>query len=57
LRATNAKFERRFAYIERALEAQGRTLEQASLAEMDALWSEAKVDEKPAPEGRKEVRR
>jgi ATP diphosphatase len=42
LRATNAKFERRFAYIERALEAQGRTLEQASLAEMDALWNEAK---------------
>ncbi|QIP09861.1 nucleoside triphosphate pyrophosphohydrolase [Bradyrhizobium symbiodeficiens] len=43
LRATNAKFERRFAYIERALEAQGRTLEQASLAEMDALWNAAKT--------------
>jgi ATP diphosphatase len=43
LRATNAKFERRFAFIERALEAQGRTLEQASLAEMDALWNEAKT--------------
>src|SRR5438874_4171658 len=51
LRATNAKFERRFAYIERALEAQGRTLEQASLAEMDALWNEAKGDEKPESEG------
>ena len=49
LRATNAKFERRFAYIERALEAQGRTLEQASLAEMDALWNEAKGEMKPAP--------
>jgi ATP diphosphatase len=46
LRATNAKFERRFAYIERALAAQGRTPEQASLAEMDALWNEAK-DEEP----------
>ena len=57
LRATNAKFERRFAYIERALEAQGRTLEQASLAEMDALWNEAKGDEKPESEGRKEARR
>ncbi|QQO21833.1 nucleoside triphosphate pyrophosphohydrolase [Bradyrhizobium diazoefficiens] len=45
LRATNAKFERRFAYIERALEAQGRTLEQASLAEMDALWNAAKREE------------
>lgn len=43
LRATNAKFERRFAYIERALEARGRTLEQASLAEMDALWNAAKT--------------
>ena len=46
LRATNAKFERRFAYIERALEAQGRTLEQASLAEMDALWNAAKGEER-----------
>ncbi|MGY4288966.1 ATP diphosphatase [Bradyrhizobium sp. LM2.7] len=51
LRATNAKFERRFAFIERALEAQGRTLDQASLAEMDALWNAAKGDEKPASEG------
>ncbi len=46
LRATNAKFERRFAFIERALEAQGQTLEQASLAEMDALWNAAKGEEK-----------
>ncbi len=42
LRGTNAKFERRFGYIERALEAQGRSLQSASLAEMDALWNEAK---------------
>ncbi|MEA2835872.1 MAG: nucleoside triphosphate diphosphatase [Bradyrhizobium sp.] len=45
LRGTNAKFERRFAYIERALAAQGRSLESASLAEMDALWDEAKKSE------------
>src|SRR5580692_8223284 len=45
LRGTNAKFERRFGYIERALELQGRSLENASLAEMDALWNEAKVKE------------
>jgi nucleoside triphosphate diphosphatase len=45
LRGTNAKFERRFAYIERALAARGRTPEQASLAEMDALWNEAKGEE------------
>ena len=46
LRGTNAKFERRFAYIEQALAAQGRSLESASLAEMDALWNEAKAKEK-----------
>jgi ATP diphosphatase len=45
LRGTNAKFERRFAYIERALAAKGRTLQGASLAEMDALWNEAKGEE------------
>jgi nucleoside triphosphate diphosphatase len=45
LRGTNAKFERRFGYIERALAQQGRSLESASLAEMDALWNEAKTAE------------
>jgi nucleoside triphosphate diphosphatase len=45
LRGTNAKFERRFGYIERALAAAGRSLEGASLAEMDALWNEAKGEE------------
>jgi ATP diphosphatase len=45
LRGTNAKFERRFGYIERALASQGRTLESASLAEMDALWDKAKTAE------------
>jgi ATP diphosphatase len=48
LRGTNAKFERRFAYIERALAAKGRSLDGASLAEMDALWNEAKGAEGPA---------
>jgi nucleoside triphosphate diphosphatase len=45
LRRTNAKFTRRFAYIERSLAAQGRSLQSASLAEMDALWNEAKAGE------------
>jgi ATP diphosphatase len=45
LRGTNAKFERRFAYIESALAAQGRSPEDASLDEMDALWNEAKENE------------
>jgi len=46
LRATNAKFERRFAAIEQALAARGRTPKDATLAEMDALWDEAKAAEK-----------
>ena len=46
LRGTNAKFERRFAYIERALATEGRTLQEATLDEMDALWNEAKIEEK-----------
>ncbi|KTT28218.1 nucleoside triphosphate hydrolase [Pseudomonas oryzihabitans] len=46
LRQANAKFERRFRYIEDALKAQGRTPQEASLEEMDALWDAAKVAEK-----------
>jgi len=37
LRATNAKFERRFGAIERALAARGKTPQDATLSEMDAL--------------------
>jgi len=48
LRGTNAKFERRFASIEHALAARGKTPEQSTLAEMDALWDEAKQAEKAA---------
>src|SRR5207237_7144275 len=47
LRSTNAKFERRFAFIERALAAKGRSLQGASLGEMDALGNEAKSTERP----------
>ena len=46
LRATNVKFERRFASIEAALAARGKTPKEATLAEMDALWDEAKAAEK-----------
>ena len=57
LRASNAKFERRFAYIERALESRGRTLDDASLDEMDALWNEAKRNEKsPSSEPSEPIR-
>ena len=56
LGSTNAKFERRFAFIERALESQGRSLEGASLAEMDALWNQAKGEESTASSGPSEHR-
>lgn len=46
LRQTNRKFERRFAAIERALAAQGKTPLEATLAEMEALWNEAKAEER-----------
>jgi len=49
LRATNAKFARRFRFIEAALKARGKTPDQSDLAEMDALWDEAKAAEKARP--------
>jgi ATP diphosphatase len=45
LRETNRKFERRFAAIEKALAARGRAPQDSTLAEMDALWDEAKSSE------------
>jgi ATP diphosphatase len=45
LRQTNQKFERRFAAIEQALAARGKKPQDATLAEMDALWDEAKARE------------
>lgn len=45
-RTANAKFERRFRYIETRLQAQGRSPEDASLDEMEDLWTEAKEIDK-----------
>ena len=42
LRGTNARFFRRFLYIEQQAAAQGRAFDDLSLAEMDALWEAAK---------------
>jgi ATP diphosphatase len=47
LRGTNRKFEHRFAQIERALAERGKSPGEATLAEMDNLWNEAKSAEKP----------
>jgi nucleoside triphosphate diphosphatase len=46
LRATNAKFVRRFHYIEARLAEDGRTPEQSDLAEMDRLWDEIRAMDK-----------
>lgn len=44
LRGANARFYRRFAYIEQQAAAQGRDLDKMSLADMDALWDDAKAN-------------
>lgn len=46
LRGANQKFVRRFTHIEQQLAAKGSAPAQSSLAEMDALWDEAKALEK-----------
>jgi tetrapyrrole methylase family protein/MazG family protein len=47
LHKTTVKFIQRFQFIERELARQGRTPKQATLAEMDALWDQAKQQEQP----------
>jgi nucleoside triphosphate diphosphatase len=42
LRGTNAKFEKRFGFIEAELARQGKKLGSVGLDDMDALWNEAK---------------
>ena len=51
LRAANAKFERRFRRIEALLAEAGRTPDEASLSEMDALWDQAKAEEREGVKG------
>ncbi len=46
LRSSNAKFVRRFQFIEQALAERGRSPEQSDLEEMDALWDAAKAAER-----------
>jgi ATP diphosphatase len=49
LRRTNAKFEHRFRHVEKRLRQTGRSLEEATLEEMDRLWEEAKTAPSPVP--------
>ena len=45
LEQTNGKFKRRFTYVEMRAKELGRDLNDMTLAEMDALWDEAKAKE------------
>ncbi|HEY1271830.1 MAG TPA: nucleoside triphosphate pyrophosphohydrolase [Terriglobales bacterium] len=46
LKKTNRKFKRRFQWMELRLREQNRSLEQASLEELEALWQSSKQQEK-----------
>lgn len=46
LRGTNTKFRRRFNHIEKSLEREGETLDDATLERMEALWQDAKAIER-----------
>lgn len=48
LRGANAKFERRFRFIEQTLRESGRAIENCTLEELDGLWSRAKCEEQQA---------
>lgn len=52
LRATLDKFQRRFQHVERRLAEQGRSLDEADLAEMDRYWDEAKREEGRSVKGK-----
>lgn len=49
LRGANRKFERRFRFIEQALRDIARPIEDCTLEDLDALWGEAKRQEKNLP--------
>ncbi len=46
LRAANGRFTRRFRHVEATAEAQGRSLHDMALEEMDELWEQAKAEER-----------
>jgi tetrapyrrole methylase family protein/MazG family protein len=48
LKQTNRKFRKRFGYIEKKLQGEGKSLENSHLEEMDRLWNESKSDLAPA---------
>lgn len=54
LRKTNRKFRRRFEWMEERLHASGRSADQASMDELEALWQQAKAEEKLGENPREE---
>ncbi len=48
LKKTNRKFRRRFQWMEQQLRAEGKSPEQATLAELESQWQKAKKSEPPA---------
>ena len=44
LKKTNRKFRQRFKFIESELKKDAKSLEKASLLEMDTLWNKAKME-------------
>jgi len=52
LRKTNAKFRRRFSHVENGLREQGKNPSNATIAEMEALWQDAKRTETEGETGR-----
>ncbi|QKK23876.1 nucleoside triphosphate pyrophosphohydrolase [Rhizobium hidalgonense] len=51
VRGTNTKFRRRFNHIEQVLDAEGETLEAASLERMEEIWQAAKAIERAVTAG------
>lgn len=50
LRKTNRKFRRRFVWMESQLHAAGRSVEDATMEELESLWQQAKSHERDAGE-------
>jgi uncharacterized protein YabN with tetrapyrrole methylase and pyrophosphatase domain len=46
LKKTNRKFRRRFQRVEQKLQEAGRTVQQASLEELESLWQAVKLEER-----------
>ena len=46
LRKTNAKFRRRFGFVEQSLATRGKKLQDSTIDEMEECWQQAKITER-----------